>query len=105
MYPNFYLIILELFDHAQIFVLEKYTVRHSETFSLNRRSKLTSGGTQGPPLRGNKSPSCMKNLGSTKQILDINDFLRLVLVYKRDFLYTTNMTKMTEIKESMLKVH
>jgi hypothetical protein len=35
---------------------------------------------------------------STKQIHDINDFRRPVLVYKRDFVITTNVTKTTKIK-------
>jgi hypothetical protein len=35
---------------------------------------------------------------STKQIHDMNDFRRPVLVYKRDFVITTNVTKTTKIK-------
>jgi hypothetical protein len=42
---------------------------------------------------------------STKQIHDINDFRRLVLVYKQDFLYAATMTEIIEIKQSMQKVY
>jgi hypothetical protein len=35
---------------------------------------------------------------STQQIHDINDFRRLVLVYKQDFLYATTITEIIEIK-------
>jgi hypothetical protein len=42
---------------------------------------------------------------STKQSHDINDFRRLVLVYKQDFLYATTITEIIEIKQSMQKVY
>ena len=40
---------------------------------------------------------------STKQIHDINDFRRLVLVYKQDFLYASTITEIIEINQSMQK--
>ena len=42
---------------------------------------------------------------SRKQIYDINDFWRLVLVYKQDFVYATIITEIIKIKQSMQKVY
>jgi hypothetical protein len=51
-------------------------------------------------------PQLYEEIGlSTKQIHDINDFRRLVLVYKQDFLYATTITEIIEIKQSMQKVY
>ena len=60
-------------------------------------------GFSAPSLRG-LNPQLSEFGLSTKQIHDINDFWRLVLVYKRDFLYSTNVTKIIEIKQSKLSI-
>jgi hypothetical protein len=64
--------------------------------------ELISDGTQRPATC--IIPQPYEEIGlSTKQIHDINDFRRLVLVYKQDFLYATTLTEIIEINQFMQK--
>jgi hypothetical protein len=65
---------------------------------------LISDGTQRPATF--IIPQPYEEIGpSRKQIYDINDFWRLVLVYKQDFVYATIITEIIKIKQSMQKVY
>ena len=67
-------------------------------------SELISDSTQRPATF--IIPQPYEEIGpSRKQIYDINDFWRLVLVYKQDFVYATIITEIIKIKQSMQKVY